>query len=245
MTPEEKYELFERKVSKELSAEEEKSLSLMLEEDATVAEEFRIYKEWNSHLASSLNLEKEQSDLEQNLKNIGNSFFEKESAKKETKIIKIPSWGYAIAASIAIILGVYTFTKNGADYRDFMTTPELYITERGSKDEVFKKAETSFNSGKYGEAEQHLLQLLQDNKDNSEYLFYLGITLIEQDKHKKASEVFKKLREGTSIYKYRAVWFEALNQLKQKNKEQCAELLRSLPPEAEDYKKAQKLLKKL
>ncbi|MFD2564005.1 tetratricopeptide repeat protein [Aquimarina rubra] len=245
MTPEEKYELFERKISKELSDEEEKIVSRMLEEDIALAEEFKIYKEWNSHLASNLNLEQEQSDLEQNLKNIGDSFFQKRSSKKQTKIIKIPSWGYAIAASVAIILGIYTFTKSGPVYNDFVSIPELSITERGSEDELSKKAETSFNAQNYGEAEKHISELLKKDSANSEYLFYLGITLVEQDKYERASEVFEKLQEGTSVYRYRAIWFEALNQLKQKNMEQSRELLKSLPKEAEDYIQAQKLLKKL
>jgi predicted transcriptional regulator len=68
---------------------------------------------------------------------------------------------------------------------------------------------------------------------------------VEQDKYEKASEILEKLRQGTSVYKYKAIWFEALNQLKQKNIGRCTELLKSLPQEAEDYQQAQKLLKKL
>ncbi|WP_299219399.1 hypothetical protein [uncultured Aquimarina sp.] len=245
MTPEEKYELFERKISEELSNKEEETLSQIIKEDKAIAEEFRIYKEWSSYLDANLNLEQEQSDLEQNLKKVGDSFFEKKQAKKETKVIKIPSWAYAVAASVAIVLGVYTFTKSDPAYNDFASIPELSITERGSEDEISKKAEASFNSENYEEAEKYLLELLNNDNSNSEYLFYLGITLVEQDKHEKASEIFEKLRQGTSVYKYKAIWFEALNQLKQKNIGRCTELLKSLPQEAEDYQQAQKLLKKL
>ncbi|WP_298314157.1 hypothetical protein [uncultured Aquimarina sp.] len=245
MTPEEKYELFERKISDELSNKEEETLSRIIEEDQVVAEEFRTYKEWSSYLDANLNLEQNQSDLEQNLKKVGDSFFEKKPAKKETKVIKMPSLIYAVAASVAIVLGVYTFTKSGPTYNDFAAIPELSITERGSEDGIGKKAEVSFNSKNYQEAEKYLSELLKNDNSNSEYLFYLGIALVEQDKYDKASGIFEKLQEGTSVYKYKAIWFEALNQLKQKNMGRCAKLLKLLPQEAEDYQQAQKLLKKL
>ena len=173
MTPEEKYELFERKINDELSSNEEKTLSQIIKEDEAISEEFRIYKEWTFYLDANLNLE-EQSDLENNLKKVGDSFFEKQPAKKETKVVKIPSWAYAIAASVVIILGVYTFTKNGPTYNDFASIPELSITERGNEDEIGKKAQVSFNSKNYKEAEKYLSELLKNDNSNSEYLFYLG-----------------------------------------------------------------------
>ncbi len=245
MTPEEKYELFEGKISDELSNKEEETLSQMIKENEVIAEEFRMYREWSSYLDSNLNLEKEQSDLEHSLKEIGDSFFEEKSPEKETRIIKIPSWAYAVAASVAIVLGVYTFTKSGPVYNDYVTIPELSITERGGESPLLKQAEVSFNSENYGDAEKYLSELLKNDDANSEYLFYLGIALMEQNKHEKASEVFEQLIQGSSIFMYKATWFEALNQLKQKNMDRCTELLRAIPQEAENYKQAQKLLKKL
>ncbi|WP_378181554.1 tol-pal system YbgF family protein [Aquimarina sp. SS2-1] len=244
MTPEEKYELFERKIGNDLSDDEEKELSTILEEDAQLAEEFKLYNEWNSYLKSNLDIQKE-SELERNIKVIGDSFFDKKPRKKETKVIRIPSWGYAIAASIAIILGIYTFTKNDPVYSDFVSIPALSIAERGTEDEILKKAEMSFNSESYEDSEKYLLELLEKDQNNSEYLFYLGISLLEQNKHAKASEVFERLIKGTSVYQNRAIWFEALNQLKQKNTDRCKYLLKQIPKDAEDYQQAQKLLRKL
>ena len=247
MTPEEKYELFEKKINDALSSKEQEEFSQIIRSGKSVAEEFRMYKEWTSYLNLNLSSEakQEQSILEQNLKKMGDLFFDKKSSTKEVKVMKIPSWAYAVAASVAIILGVYTFTKNEPVYSDFASIPVLSITERGSEDGVIKEAEAYFNAKKYAEAENYLSDLLKNNKTNSEYLFYYGITLVEQDKHKDASEVFSVLQGGNSIYKHRAIWFEALNQLKKNNKDRCAELLKTIPKEAEDYSQAQKLLGKL
>ncbi|MDH7445457.1 tetratricopeptide repeat protein [Aquimarina sp. 2201CG14-23] len=245
MTPEEKYELFERKISGELSVKEEETLSLLMSEDTNAAQEFKAYEEWNSYLDSNLSSAQAQYDLENNLKEIGDTFFEQKPDKPQTKVIRMPSWGYAVAASIAIILGVYTFTKSSATYNDFVSIPALSITERSGEAELVKKAEETFNSQNYTDAEQYLFKLLENDNANSTYLFYYGITLVEQNKYEQASQAFSKLQLGNSGYKYKAIWFEALNQLKQNNKERCIEILKTLPEEAEDYQQAQKLMKKL
>jgi len=246
MTPEEKYELFERKISNEISIEEDQLLSQIIKDDQAIAQEFKTYQEWNSYLSSNLGLDTEKAQLANNLKNISDTFFTKETQKTKSKVIKMPSWGYAVAASVLVLLGVYTFTKSTTPiYNDFVSIPELSISERADTNEIGKKAEEAFNSNNYKEAEVFLNQLLEEDKSNSEYLFYYGISLVELDEFEKASEVFTTLQNGTSIYKYRAIWFEALNQLKQKNTDKCKVLLELIPKEAEDYQTAQELLEEL
>ncbi len=245
MSPEEKYELYERKISGELSTTEEEILSLLIEEDKSIAEEFKVYKEWSSYLEASLNMDKETVDLKNNLKEIGDSFFNEDKNKKETKVIKMPFWLYTAAASVAIILGVYIFTNREPIYNDFAVIPELSIVERGVENSNINDLEAAFNSGNYKQAEKYLLELLATDNSNSEYNFYYGITLLEQNKHAEATFVFEELMQGNSGYRNRSVWFEALNQLKQKNIEQCFLLLKKIPEDAEDYKQAQKLIKKL
>lgn len=245
ISPEDKYELFERKISNQLSVEEEKVLSQLIEDDAVIAEEFDLYKELNSHVETSLNSKEEEANLEQNLKKIGSAFFDKKTSKKEFKVIKMPVWMYAAAASVAIIIGIYTFAGNNPSYNDFASIPELSIVERGGEEALIKSAETSFNAKEYTSAEKYLSELLLKDSDNSIYLFYYGISLLEQNKYVEATRTFQKIQQGNSIYKYKAIWFEALNQLKQKEQTKCVELLREIPDDAEDYQQAKELLKKL
>lgn len=246
MTPEEKYELFERKISNEISIEDDQLLSQIIEDDQAIAEEFKMYKEWSSYLSSNLDSDTKKAELASNLKNISNTFFTTETQNRKSKVIKIPSWGYAVAASVLVLLGVYTFTQGRTPlYNDFASIPEFSITERATTNEIGKKVEIAFNSKNYKEAKVFLNQLLEQDKSNAEYLFYYGICLIELDEYRKASEVFTELQNGTSIYKYRAIWFEALNQLKQKNTDRCKILLKLIPKEAEDYQIAQELLGEL
>ncbi len=265
MTPEEKYELFEKFCGQELSINEKARLNKLLDEDVSVKEELKVYGQLHSYLDTTFNSEAELAMLENTLKKIGKSYFvkspkekstekpikkeiEKETKrapKKESRVIKIPAWIYVAAASVAIIFGVYFFSKSNPVYNDFATIPELSIAERGSADKNSKNAEHAFNAKNYLEAEKYLSILLSEDESNAEYQFYYGISLLEQDKYANASQIFERLYQGNSGYKYRALWFEALNQLKQKKYDQCSELLKNIPKEAEDYNQAQKLLKKI
>ena len=245
MTPEKKYELFDRFCSNELSATEEKILTKLISDDESIAEELKLYQELNSHLDTRFTSEKEEEALENNLKTIGDLYFNKKAATKETKVIRMPAWGYAAAASVAIIFGVYFFGQSNPTYNDFANIPELSITERGNAEKDNKNAEHAFNSKDYVEAEKHLLILLSKDKNNVVYQFYYGLSLLEQDKYAETTQVLEKLYQGNSGYKYKALWFEALNQLKQKKYDQCSALLKSIPKDAEDYIRAQELLNKM
>ncbi len=257
MTPEEKYELFEKHCSQELSINEKARLTKLLQDDDVLKEELKMYQEAHSHLDRRFNSEKEQATLKKNLESIGSQFFSKqennEKTKKEvnqeikekSKVIKMPSWVYAVAASVAIIIGAYFFNQNDPVYHDYADIPKLSIVERGGQEESIKNAEKAFNSKNYVVAEKYLSALLSNDKNNSEYQFYYAVSLLEQNKHIEATQAFKMLHQGKSVYKHKALWFEALNQLKQKRYDQCSKLLKKLPKEAEDYNNAQKLLKKL
>ncbi|MDY8136789.1 hypothetical protein [Aquimarina sp. 2201CG5-10] len=245
MTPEEKYELFERYCSDEISTSDKERLTQLIKESDELKEEFKLYQELNSHLQTSFTSNNERIELENNLRNIGDSYFNQKLTNNKPKVIKMPVWAYAVAASVAVVFGVYFFGQSNPVYKDYASIPELTITERGIANDEVKSAENAFNSENYALAEEVLAELLTKNPSNTQYQFYYGISLLEQDKYEKATVTFKKLQKGNSVFQHKALWFEALNQLKQKKYNECVELLKILPEEAEDYNKAQELLKRL
>ncbi len=245
MTPEEKYELFEKYCSEELSAEEKAELDKMLNEDATLQKELRLYQELHSHLDTTLNTEHELLDLKKNLKQIADTYTENTIPAKKSKVIKLPVWSYAAAASVAILFGIYFLNPGNPSYTDFANIPELSIVERATAEEDIKGAENAFNTKDFATAEKYLDRLLKKDANNTEFQYYYGIALLEQDKFDMATKVFGVLLNGNSAYKYKAQWFEALNQLKQEKYEECMLLLKGIPEQSEDYDTAQKLLKKL
>lgn len=243
MNLEEKYELFERYCNQEISSSEQQQLDELIKEDTSVKEEFRLYQEANEHL--KVNFSAQKVELEKSITEIGSSYFKSESINKETKVIRIPIWGYAAAASVVIILVVYLFMPQQPVYTDYASIDTWSLTERGDQEVLSKRTEELFNAKRYEEAEQSITQLMKIDNENAEYQFYYGIVLLEQNKYNKATQVFEKLQEGSSVYKYNALWYEALNQLKQEQYDQCSKLLKSIPEEAEDYGQAQNLLGKL
>ncbi len=245
MTPEEKYELFEKYCSQELSNDEKSALQKLIDADKAIDKELKLYQDLHTHLNANFTTEKQKKELENNLKEIGDTYFSKKSTKKASKIIKMPVWAYAAAASIAIVFGVYFLNQGSPVYNDYANIPELAIAERGTSAEEIKKAENAFNSKEYAEAEKYLSELISQDVNNTEYQFYYGITLLEQDKYDASTKVFQKIHQGNSIYKYKAIWFEALSHLKRKEYARCSKLLKTLPVDAEDYQIAQELLKKL
>ena len=246
MTPEEKYELFEKYCSQDLSVEDKATLDQILTEDESANQELKVYQELWSHLDNNFTTEKQQQELEDNLKQIGDSYFNTTTTTpKKSKVIQMPRWAYAVAASVALVFGVYFFNQGNPTYDDFATIPELSIGERSASNEDSKNVEKAFNAGDYKAAENYFSSLLVEDPDNTQYQFYYGIALLEQNKYANATTVFESLYKGNSVYRYRALWFEALNQLKQEKYESCAALLKKIPEDAEDYQQAQKLLKKL
>ena len=245
MTPEERYVLFDKSISGDLSVEERIELQNALASDPLLKEEYDTYKALNSYLQSNFDNNNQENALKASLDDIGNRYFSSQVKSKNVKVIKMPKWVYAAAACIIVLLGTYLFNPSYPSYNDYAVIPSLALTERGTNPEEVKRAEDLFNSAQYEQASKELQELLSSDPVNSKLKFYYGLSLLEQEKFNEAYTVFEELRNWQSIYKYRAAWFQALGLLKQKRFEESKKVLLQIPEEAEDYKKAQELLNKL
>ena len=245
MTPEEKYVLFDKPISGDLSTDEQIEFQNLVANDPVLEEEYDTYKSLNSYLQNNFKKNDQERDLKNSLETIGNAYFNGKSRKTETKVIKMPKWVYAAAACLIVLLGTYLFTPSYPSYNDYAVIPDLALTERGTNPEEVKRAEDLFNSAQYEQASKELEELLSSDPLNSKLKFYYGLSLLEQEKFNEAYTVFEELRKWQSIYKYRAAWFQALGLLKQKRFEESKKVLLQIPEEAEDYQKARELLNKL
>ncbi|RZS98933.1 tetratricopeptide repeat protein [Aquimarina brevivitae] len=245
MTPEEKYLLFDSYCNDILSQEERQKFSDLLMSDAELKEEFDTYTALHDYLDATFNTSTEEQELKNTLDRVSDTYFKTNKQEHKTKVIKLPNWAYAAAACVAILLGTYFFYPTNPSYADFAAIPQLSLTQRSAEQGTIKEAEQAFNQQNYKAAEILLSTLLHTDKANSELQFYYGLSLLEQNKYNEASDIFMELKNGSSIFKYRAMWFEALNLLKQKKFEACKAVLQAIPKEAEDYEQAQQLLDEL
>lgn len=237
---EERYIIFENYLSNELSAEEKTKFEKQLAEDVELATAFEIFKELNLHLENKFGNENELKAFKKNLKSIS-----KEHIKtKKSKIVAFKPWQYAIAASIAIMVGLFVFQNINPSFDDYNNPEMATFVERGDVNENLKLAQDAFNTKNYKTAILYFEGVLKVNK-TPEIQYFYAISLLEDNQFQKAESNLSELKSGTSIYKNKATWYLALSKLKQKDYESCKEILLIIPDDYEDYDQVQELLNEL
>ena len=107
-----------------------------------------------------------------------------------------------------------------------------------------KRIEDAFNNKEYDKAVANFEKVTKEELGVEGNLFY-AISLIEVNQFDKAEAILIGINEGGSVYKEKAIWYLGLSKLKQKKYEECKVILETLTNDAEDYDKAQEILKKL
>ncbi|MDD7888290.1 hypothetical protein [Flavivirga sp. 57AJ16] len=238
------YILFESYLSKELSRDEIAAFEARLKNESDFNQAFNTYKELSAFLEHKFENEAASTGFQNNLKAISNTYFEKQETTKEALHFK--PWHYAIAASVVLLMGIFTFNNfSNPTFNDYNNYEVISLTVRGGQDELLKTAENAFNDKDFAKAEIVFGQLLALDGSNKEWQLYRGVALLELDEFDEAEGLFNKLSNEASVYKNKAAWYLALSKLKQKDYNACLKILRSIPEDAEDYEQAQKLIKKL
>ena len=138
----------------------------------------------------------------------------------------------------------FHFQNNSPVYSDYNQHEKAAFVERGEYNKILLLAQKAFNNKQYQKAIPLFETVLKSYK-KPEVIYFYAICLLETDNFTKAEDILLSLKDGTSIYNYRATWYLALMRLKQNNKESCKNFLKQIPPDAEDYTKAQELLELL
>jgi predicted Zn-dependent protease len=236
------YILFENYLLGDLSKEDIIAFEIRLEKDSKFKESFNTYKELNSFLEYKFENEEASTTFQNNLKNISKTYFEKQEVPKK----RFKPWQYAMAATIALLIGITMFNNLSTPvYSDYSNYNSISLTVRGDQDALLKTAENAFNAKDFAKAESAFKSLMVIDKDNAELQFYRAVANLELNKFDTAESLLISLKNGQSAFKNKAIWYLALSNLKQKEYNECLEILRTIPEDADDYNKAQKLIKKL
>lgn len=240
---EQDYILFEDYLTKKLSNEKRKTFEDRLLTEVKFKKAFETYKDLSLFLEHQIGDEEKIKDFENNLKNISNNYFE---TKTTNKTIKFKPWKLVVAASIVLLIGTYTYNMMSTpSYDDFSNYETISLTVRGTQNELLNTAEKAFNTKDFTKATTYFEQLLKINPKNQELQLYKAISEIEINKYDDAEKLLLEISKGNSVYKNKALWLLALSKLKQKDYKSCAKILKTIPQDADEYQKAQKLLKKL
>lgn len=238
---EENYIAFENYLNNEFSSEEKINFEEKLQNDSKFKSDFNLYKETTSFLENKF--DSKTMDFKENLKSISENYFSQNNENK-SRVINFKPFYYAVAASVVLAFGTWFMMQGNPEYGDFNQHENAYFTERGSIIKNLKMAQDAFNEKNYKVAIENFELVLKDY-DKPEVRFFYGISLVEESRFAEAETNFTNLQKGTSIYKDKATWYLALSKLKQNQMEDCKNYIKQIPEDAEDYAKAQKLLKDL
>lgn len=238
------YILIEEYLNGNLSPEERHAFEHRLENDPELAEAFSSYRQVSGFLEREFAKDEEGDAFKANLAAISRKYFSKDHEVKNKGRQQL--WKLLAAACLVLAMGLYFFQKLGLPaYEDYADIQPISLAVRGDMDALSLKAENAFNSGQYAEAAAYFAEMLKSDSTNMELRLYYAIALTESDNYEKSERVFDELSRIPSPVQYEALWYYALSKLKQEDYEACEDLLSSIPKEANEYSKAQKLLKKL
>lgn len=237
---EEHYLLFEKYLGNDLSAEEKTNFEKQLSLDSELASAFEIFKELNLHLENKFGNEMELNAFKMNLESISEAHFK----TKKSKVVAFKPWQYAIAASVAVLVGLFVSQNVNPSFDDYNTPEMATFVERGDVNENLRLAQDAFNAKNYKAAISYFEGVLNSNK-SAEIQYFYAVSLLQDDQFQKAEANLDELQFGNSIYKYKASWYLALSKLKQKEYQSCKGILVTIPEDFEDYDQVQELLNEL
>ena len=236
---EELYISFESYLQDEMTSVDKIDFEEQLTNDADFRKQFEAYREVTNLLEQKFSAEKDS--FKENLNTISETYFSKKELKKP-KVFLFKPWLFAAAASFVLLMGTWFVFQNNQPLYDDFAHEEAHFVSRDGENADLKIAQDLFNNKEYSKAVSVFEKL---GRDNQEVNYFYAISLIEIENYSKAEAILTDLQNGNSVYKEKAAWYKALSALKQEKIDKCRKILKEIPSEAEDYQKAQKLLKDL
>ena len=232
---------FDEYLQGEMNAGDKLAFEQQLKDEPELAMAFETYKELHLHLENKFGQADELNAFKKNLKGISKDHFK----KPKSKVIAFKPWYYAIAASVAVLFGLFFLNQNSNPVFEDYNHPETALfMERGEANDNLKLAQDAFNAKKYKDAIP-LFETILKTDQSAEIQYFYGVALLEDNRTAEAEAVFTALKSGSSIYKNKAIWSLALSKLKQKDYKACKELLLTIPEDYEGNDQVDALLEEL
>jgi hypothetical protein len=238
---EENFLEFDEYLQGEMSVADKLAFEKQLKDQPDLAMAFETYKELHLHLENKFGQADELQAFKKNLKGISKDHFK----KPKSKVIALKPWYYGVAASVAVLFGLFFLNQNSnPKFEDYDHPETAFFTERGEANVNLKLAQDAFNAKKYSEAIP-LFETILKTDQSAEIQYFYGLALLEENRVVDADSVFATLKAGNSIYKNKAIWSLALSKLKQKDYKLCKELLLTIPEDYEGNDQVDALLEEL
>ncbi|WEK35062.1 MAG: tetratricopeptide repeat protein [Candidatus Pseudobacter hemicellulosilyticus] len=224
---------------------EQAAFEQALATDASLQEALDLYREVQQGLQQQWHPDAQEKALRATLKDLGQQYF---TGKTGGRVVRMKNaLRAAVAVAAVAILVVFVWHPWQKDlYTQYADASMITSVERGADSaSLLQMATRAFNKRDYAGALPLLQQTLLQEANNSFVQYYYGIALLETGKTAEAQQIFTKLHEGNSVFKYEATFYMALSYLKNGDRSSCRSWLQQIPADASNYGKAKELLKKL
>ena len=151
----------------------------------------------------------------------------------------------AIASAACILLVGYLFFFNSTSDLYDLPVMQSEIVRGKESNEKYEEAVKLYNQKSYAQSRQILNDLISDEPEVAQYQFYAALTYVGEENWKEGVDKLKLMANGSSIFKYEAMYYLAVSLVKEGKREDAITALKSIPTQGELGKKAEKLLQKL
>lgn len=254
-------------MNNEMGEAEKASFETQLENDAELASFMETYatldgvyddKKWTvksnataaeiKELASKFRAN-DVLELSKKIRTIQKNNHQGTSPKKKTYFYYISS---AVALAAVFTLFYFSFLQQISpssafeQYHDWNTLPSFQTKSAAVNN--LAEATTLFKEEKYQEALSIFTKYAEEsNAYSPNVALYIGVSHLELQNYTEAIKTFDDLKNSKTLDAHKAYWYLALTYLKQENVEKAKSMLEIIVQKSSNYnyKKAQKLLKKL
>lgn len=239
------FEDIARYASGEMDAGEQAAFEAALQQNATLQQQLALHNEVQAALQQQFSADSQQQALQQTLQQLNQEYFTTPQANR--KVISMKRMRLPVAAAAAAIIALVIWQPWQQDlYTRYAGTAMVVNVERGDNtDSLLTEATTAFNNSAFEKAAQLLQTITALQPDNSMALFYYAVSLTHTSRLKAARPVLQQVYNGTSAYKYDAVFYMALTYVQEKDKNTARAWLQKIPSDAAIYAKAKELLEDL
>jgi tetratricopeptide (TPR) repeat protein len=244
--------ILQKYLDNELSEKELARFEQQLNASPELLVDLDLYKEVDEAIADT-----EVLDFRAQLTDLREETRRSETGKRVFRFTR--PWHYAASAALALLVAIGLATvlgrplSNNDLFAKYMKPYELVLTNRSSMDGEatqmwMNKAQTYFLNGEFESAISAFDEVLELNSEKMDAEFYMGVSFMEIEKHKQASESFTKvINQDDNLYIQQAEWLLAGCFLAMDETEQARRKLASIESSSNHYykKDAAKILKRM
>lgn len=231
-----------RYVEGDMEAGELQAFEVLLRENAELQGLLTEYKDIHQTLKMKIAPDARDKAVENTLTQLNGEYF-----RKEGKTMALNGYLKWISIAAVLVIGLLVWAPwSGGLYEKYATSREMSVAERGTgAEQKIEDAAALYNAGDFSGAAKILAPIYQSNPERAMVAYYYGISLIENNQEGEARKVLLKLYEGSSVFKYDALYNIGLSYVKEKNAKEALVWLAKIPADDNNYEQAKELIGKL